>query len=144
MFIVEMHRVPRPEVGYDNLDCPGPHWDALLELGQAFGWQPRGILQRSKEDREGYRRMRYIPGMYGEWLPEVDQEDAKAWAEALDRAANHMEELGVELPRRGPYLISEGVTPEMHEAMNGGVSAAFVRTFSEYLHRGAFDCAYDD
>ena len=143
MFVVEMHRIPRPKVGHDNLHCPSPHWDALLELGRAFGWQPKGMLQRSKENRVGCREMRYIPGMYGECLPEVELDDAKAWAEALDRAATHLEELGVE-PRRGPYLISENVTPAMLQFMNGGVSAGFVRTFAFYLHRGAFDCAYDD
>jgi hypothetical protein len=144
MFIVEMHRLPRPEVGYDNLDCPDPHWKALFDLGKAFGWEPKGAIQRSKENRAGYRDPRYIGGTYGEWLPEVERDDAKAWAQALDRGAAHMEQLGIELPKTGPYLISESLTPEMHEVINGGVSVDFVRTFAAYLHEGAFDFAYDD
>ena len=80
----------------------------------------------------------------GEWLPEVDQEDAEAWALALERGAAHMEELKVGLPRKGPYLISEDATPGMQRIMNGDLSAEFVRSFAEHPHRGAFDCAFDD
>ena len=148
MWIVEMHRVPRPAVGYDNFGCPSTQWEAFLGLGKAYGWQPKGLLDRSNENREGTRDMRYIAGMYGQpggWLPLVEADDAKAWAEALDRAATHMEALKIDLPKpKGPFRISKSLTPEQHELLNGGIRVDHIRAFTAYLHQGAFDCAYDD
>ena len=42
MYIVEMFRIPVPEAGYDNFDCPGNHWDTLQALGKSYGWVPFG------------------------------------------------------------------------------------------------------
>ena len=47
MLIVEMHRIPKPQDGYDLFDCPGPQWTALRRLGEGFGWKPLGTLPAS-------------------------------------------------------------------------------------------------
>lgn len=57
MFIVEMHRIPKPADCYDLFDCPGPLWDALRKLGESYGWKPAGTIpephwERDKTERE--------------------------------------------------------------------------------------------
>lgn len=200
MFIVEMHRIPKPSDSYDLFDCPGPLWDALRKLGESYGWKPMGTVpspstpkdkaeaeerkleeyratvpphwrevakrlddeEREKLKAQGKRSSLilsgpgndmywkysqldlYLPRDWGGVIRMVTAEDATHWADALDRALQHMETLNIDLPHEGPGIINENMHTELNELMNGGLKRDFVRAFTAYIRRGAFGFAWDD
>jgi hypothetical protein len=200
MFIVEMHRIPRPTSGYDLFDCPGPLWDTLKKLGESYGWKPMGTvpspgipkaeveaeekklaeyrasvppnwrevakrlddIEREKLKAQGknsalvlsgpgcdmywkYSQLDlYMPRDWGRVVRMVTAEDAANWADALNRALEHMESLNIDLPHEGPGIVNENMHVELNELMNGGLKRDFTRAFSTYIRRGGFGFAWDD
>jgi hypothetical protein len=143
MFIVELHRLPRPKSGRDNFDCPVSLWEELKDLGMAFGWVPAGAM-RMDSVIQGDRDYDYRPGDYGTPMPIVEATDAAAWAEALERGCFYLNELKVDLPPRGPLVLNVGEHEGLNTLANGGLTRDFAAEFRAYLQRGAFDFAWDD
>ena len=143
MFVVEMHRLPRPKSGRDNFDCPISHWEELKDLGMAFGWVPAGAMRKDSVI-QGDRDYDYRPGDYGATMPIVEATDAADWATALERASFHLNELKVDLPPRGPLVLNLGEHEALNALANGGLTRGFAEEFRAYLQRGAFDFAWDD
>ncbi len=86
----------------------------------------------------------YEPRTWGDIIRMVTVDDARQWAEALERALQHMETLGIDLPHEGPGIINTTMHPELNELMNGGLKRDFVRAFIQYLKGGSFGFAWDD
>jgi len=89
MFIVEMHRIPRPASGYDLFDCPGPLWDALRKLGESYGWQPMGTVPspsvpRAEAEADEQKLVEYRATVPPNWrevakqLDDLEREKLKA------------------------------------------------------------------
>jgi len=145
MWIVEMHRDAAVDGEFDKFDCSDREWAAAGQLAQEFGWKPMGIVRRSREDPKGYLDPVYTPGMYGCWLPMVEEDDAIAWVEALDRAVAHLATSPGDWPKpSGPHLISESLSREQNAAINRGLGMDFLLAFMAYLRQGAFFFASDD
>lgn len=82
--IVEMYR----EAGAPNrFSCSLPIWELLWDLGHAFGWHPRGTtyVVPAKSVVELPARRNYEPGDSRDHK-RVENEDAMAWAHALEQA----------------------------------------------------------
>lgn len=86
--LVEMVRNAAEPHGRDHFACPPAVWDLLQELGQAFGWQPRGTTYAVRPNRKDVMdpaRHDYRPGDALD-RKRLDEEDAVAWARALQSA----------------------------------------------------------
>jgi hypothetical protein len=68
--------------------CPARTWDFLRELGQTFGWQPRGTTYvtsaRPKKSPPPIRHD-YQPGSAQDYK-QIEADDAIEWARALSTA----------------------------------------------------------
>ena len=83
MLVVEMHRVPKPQDGYDLFDCPGPQWTALRKLGESYGWKPAGTLPASyhgaaKAEAEERKLAEIRAAMPPDWEEQARQMDLEA------------------------------------------------------------------
>jgi hypothetical protein len=85
--IVEMFRGAAAPGGRHRFSCSVPTWELLLELGRAFGWQPKGTtyVLPEKSAVEAPARRNYQPGSVHDHK-QVETEDAMAWARALEVA----------------------------------------------------------
>jgi len=68
----------------------------------------------------------------------VTAEIAVAMAMALERALGQMEVMKSDLPHRGPFVITEGMTEAQIMVANGGITRDYLRSFIEFLNQGAF------
>jgi len=116
---------------------------ALVQKEREEARKNRKLLFNSSYDKYGQLDL-YEPRDWGGVPRMVTAEDGKAWAEALDRALQHMNELDIDLPPEGPCIINSTMHPELNGLMNGGLKRDFVRAFSAYIRRGAFGFAWDD
>lgn len=90
---VEMFR-DTTERGRDHFTCPIEVWELMWELGRTFGWHPEGTTYRVppqlKVDIPARRN--YHPGNALD-RKQVAQEDALAWAKALEiaKGSSHLD-----------------------------------------------------
>jgi hypothetical protein len=85
--MVEMVRKAAEAGGRDRFSCPVPVWELLRELGETFGWRPKGttyVLSPNSKIETPARR-NYQPGEARDHKS-VAAEDAAAWAAALVKA----------------------------------------------------------
>lgn len=85
--VVEMFRDAAAPKGRDRYSCPLPIWELLWELGQAFGWHPTGTtyVVTARRTVEAPARRNYQPGGSQDYK-KVEEQDAVAWARALEAA----------------------------------------------------------
>ena len=133
--IVEIVRHAAESGGRDRFSCSLLTWHLLLELGQVFGWQPRGTtyLPRTAK-QEALARHNYEPGDPQDYK-RVEADDAIAWAAALERAkvSPHLSTL---LAERAAAL-AQGVDREL---LHGTIDAldSVIGEFIVYAFGGAF------
>ena len=135
--IVEMYRDAAERGGRDRFSCSVATWDLLQQIGETFGWRPSGASYVAKPRRprespplESPVRRDYRPG---ETLDEkrVEQEDAAAWAGALELAASSPH-LPAMITARAAAMTRTGA--QAAAAPLPGVVAEFV----EFAYGGAF------
>ena len=75
--VVEMFREAAAPKGRNRFSCPLPAWDLLWELGQAFGWHPKGTtyVVPARSRMEAPARRNYQPGSVQDHK-QVEAEDA--------------------------------------------------------------------
>jgi hypothetical protein len=85
--VVQMFREADAPKGRNRFSCPMPVWELLWELGQAFGWHPKGTtyVLPAKSRVEAPARRDYQPGSVQDHK-QVEAADAIAWARALEVA----------------------------------------------------------
>jgi hypothetical protein len=122
----------------DRFSCSVPAWELLLDLGQTFGWKPKGTTYDAGKSRPDIDRARhnYEPGERKDkkW---VDVEDAEAWARALRSArdSTHLDTLIGLRPERAAH--SNAATAEDTMSTEAPF-AAVLDEFIEYAATGAF------
>ena len=130
--IVEMYRDAAERGGRDRFSCSVATWDLLQQIGETFGWRPGGASYVAKARRplETPVRRDYRPG---DTLDEkrVEQEDAAAWAGALELAASSPH-LPAMITARAAAIAGAGA--QVTAAPLPGVIAEFV----EFAYGGAF------
>ena len=132
--IVEMFREADAPKGRNRFSCPMPTWELLRELGHAFGWQPKGTtyVLPAKSKMETPARRNYHPGTVYDHK-QVEAEDARAWARALEvaKASPHAAAM---LDVRATALIGAG---------EGGTELlpGVIDEFIEFAYGGAFEFA---
>jgi hypothetical protein len=123
--IVQMFREAAAPKGRNRFSCSIATWELLWELGQAFGWQPKGTtyVLPAKSKVEAPARRNYQPGSV-EDHKQVETEDAQAWARAL------------EVAQASPH------TAAMIEARSAGeLLPGVIDEFVEFAYGGAFEFA---
>lgn len=117
--------------GSDRFSCALPVWEFLWDLGQAFGWQPKGTTYTPppKRKAEPAVRRNYEPGNVLD-DKQVDEEDAIGWAKALAAAQTSSYVMAM-IDKRWTDEAPRGALPrtEATEALQG---------FIEFAARGAF------
>jgi hypothetical protein len=122
--------VERP--GRDRFSCSLLAWDFLRDLGEAFGWRPRGTTYTTVVNPaiEISVRHNYQPGDALD-SKRVDAEDAIAWASALETA------------KRSPHFAamietrSVGMVPGGGAPMEAALQSV-IEEFVAYAYGGAF------
>jgi hypothetical protein len=132
--IVEMFRVAAAPKGRNRFACPMATWEFLSELGLAFGWRPHGTtyVLPSKSAVETPARRDYQPGGSQDHK-HVEQEDAVAWARALE-VAKGSPHLAAMIEARSVALVGSGKTGS---ELVPGVLDEFI----EFAYGGAFEFA---
>lgn len=148
-FIVEMwglpHKSDDPKTWRDNrhFECGATFWDTAVSLGRENGWKPMGTIPSDADPyNPGPLAMDYEPGSYGASTM-VLADDAKAWADALERAIQFEKPVNLE-KKQQPILITDEMTAEEFERINKGVSPEGLKEFIAFLRRGGFGFAWDD
>lgn len=134
---VNMFRDSAERHGRDRYSCPLPVWDLLRELGETFGWRPRGTTYMSppKGTAETSVRHTYQPGDALDHK-KVDADDAMEWAGALQVA------------KRSPHFAA--MIEARSAALAPGIGAAgeplpgVLDEFIEFAYGGAFTFAISD
>ena len=148
-FIVEMSWITPPqhgerEPGWRSFSCSVWVWEQALELGRKAGWRPLNTIP-SESSHEAWTRHGQFDSSYepNEWqyCKQFQSVDAAALADSLQKVLDSRTPLPL---RKGPSLISDGMTDEGFIAANRGVSERFLREFIAFLRQGPFDFAYDD
>jgi hypothetical protein len=131
---VQMFREAAAPKGRNRFACPIPTWELLWELGQAFGWRPKGTtyVLPAKSKMETPARRNYHPGTVHDHK-QVEAEDAMAWARALEvaKASPHTAAM---IEARAAALIDAGA---------GGTELlpGVIDEFIEFAYGGAFEFA---
>ena len=130
--VVEMFRYTRGASAPDTRAFPAPIWDLLWELGRAFGWRPTGttyvVPPNSPVEMPALRN--YEPGGTQDHK-RVEEEDAIAWARALDQAKASRHTAAM-IDAQSLALASSGKeTEELH--------ADVLDDFVEFVRGGAFE-----
>lgn len=124
--MVEMFREAAEPKGRDRFSCSLAVWRLLQEIGAEFGWAPQGsvyvALPGTKYASPAGRD--YLPGDVRD-LKQVSEEDARAWANALDAA--------ILSPRLSEILRRIAPAAVPHDTF-----ANTMREFAEYCYGGAF------
>lgn len=116
---VEMFREARVPKGRNRFSCPLPIWELLWEIGHAFGWQPAGTtyVRPANSGVQVAARRNYRPGGSQDHKL-VDEQDAVAWARALE-AAKASPHLAAIVAARSVELLA-GTFDEFTEFCYGG------------------------
>lgn len=132
--IVEMFREAGAPQGRNRFSCPMQTWELLWELGQAFGWQPKGTtyVLPAKKSVEAPARRNYQPGTLRDHK-QVDAEDAMAWARALEVAKRSPHTAGM-IAARSAALADAGQA-------GGQPLPGVIDEFIQFAYGGAFDFA---
>jgi hypothetical protein len=132
--IVEMFREASAPKGRNRFSCPLPIWELLAELGRAFGWQPKGTtyVLPAKTTVEAPARRDYQPGSSQDHK-RVEEEDAVAWARALD-VAKGSPHLAAMIEARSLALATSG-------KVDLGMLPGVLDEFIEFAYGGAFEFA---
>lgn len=138
-FIVNMLRNSAETGGRDRFTCSCAAWELLIELGQAFGWKPRGAmyLPAAISSRSPpVLRHDYQPGDPKDYK-QVEAEDAVAWAVALSEARRSPHLAAMLGARPGPSILSGETSAEQLSSANAPFSTT-LDEFIEYAFGGAF------
>lgn len=118
-----------------RFSCACGTWDFLRDLGQTFGWHPRGttyvMSSRQRAAPSASLRHDYQPGG-GQDCKLIEAEDAIEWASALG-AAKHSSHFSGMI--------------RAHAALVGATEEPLLKTLDEFIdfaHEGAFVFALDD
>jgi hypothetical protein len=132
--IVEMFREARAPGGRNRFACPVPTWDLLWELGQAFGWQPKGTtyVVPAKSTVQAPALRNYKPGGALDHK-RIEAEDGLAWARAL-AVAKTSPHLTAMIEARGVARTSDG-------KISGELLPGVIDEFIEFAYAGAFEFA---
>jgi hypothetical protein len=129
--IVEMFR---EGAAPNRFSCPVPIWEFLWELGRAFGWHPKGAtyVMPARSTVEVPARRNYEPGDSHDHK-QVEQEDAVAWARALEvaKASPHIAAM-----IEARFVALEGGSQAVDELLPG-----MLDEFIEFSYGGAFKFA---
>lgn len=132
--VVQMFRESAAPKGRNRFSCPLPVWELLSELGQSFGWHPKGTtyVLPAKSKMEAPARRNYEPGTVQDHK-QVEAEDAIAWAQALEvaKASPHAAAM---LEARSAALAGAGKASS--ELLPGVIDE-----FIEFAYGGAFEFA---
>lgn len=128
---VELFRYTAGASARQRCAFPLPIWDLLWELGRAFGWRPAGTtyVAPSTSPIESLPRHDYQPGGALDHKC-VDEEDAAAWARALD--------LAKESPHAAAMIDAQSVAFTSGGKPTGELLAEEVDAFIEFARDGAF------
>jgi hypothetical protein len=131
---VEIFRPAAAPGGRNRFSCPLPVWELLYELGQAFGWQPKGAtyVLPAKSAIEAPARRNYQPGSIRDHK-QVDADDAMAWARALEAAKTSPHARAMIAARSAAFTAAD----QRSAALPPGV----VDEFIEFAYGGAFEFA---
>lgn len=127
--------------------CQWATWDLMRELAEANGWCPRGTQPPPRQSVDWEKHGGFQATYCCEDFPLVKlvtREDAWAWAEALEKAAQAM---GGDLhPLSGPgtRVLSDRYPLEVWGQLQYGVRAGFLRRFAAFLRRGEFTFLWED
>jgi hypothetical protein len=120
--------------GRNRFSCPMQTWELLSELGQAFGWQPKGTtyVLPAKTTVEVPARRDYQPGSLRDHK-QVEAEDARAWARALEVA---------KLSPHTAGMIAARAAARVDAGQAGGEPLpGVIDEFIEFAYGGAFEFA---
>ena len=131
---VEMFRDAAEVHGRDRFSCPIAAWALVWELGQAFGWQPKGTTYLSPPKRpvETPALRNYQPGDAQDYK-RVEADDATAWARALE-VAKHSPHFAAMVNARSVAMATSG-------ELTGELLAGVLDEFIEFAYGGAFTFA---
>lgn len=130
--VVEMFRDAAAPKGRDRYSCPTPIWEFLWELGQAFGWHPTGTtyVVPARRTVEVPARRNYQPGG-SEDHKKVEEQDAVAWARALEAAKVS--------PHAAAMIQARSAAREGETG--GELLPGVLDEFIEFVYGGAFEFA---
>jgi hypothetical protein len=149
MFIVEMYGVPSDPANKRFFDCGHRVWESALALGKQYGWKPMGTIPEPScmemFVKSGHYNHDYEPIMWGAEKM-VLADDAKAWAEALERAVADSDEKALaEASKPGVPIVSDWMkSEEDFQFVNGGPSRKKLLEFAEFMKNGGFGFTWDD
>jgi hypothetical protein len=134
--IVEMYRDAVEPGGRDRFSCTVPTWELLQEIGQTFGWRPMGAIYVASASPKADSRARrdYRAGGALD-QKQIEQDDAIAWATALE-LAKESPHLAAMIAARSAAIASADAP--VAEALLPGVIEEFV----EFAFGGAFRFAH--
>lgn len=133
--MVEMFRYRWGASTPDRRSFPAPIWDLLWELGRAFGWRPVGTTYVAPPNASvEVRALRdYEPGGVLDHK-RVEQEDAVAWARAL--------ELAKASPHTAAMIDAQSLALENSGKATGQLDADVLDDFIEFVRGGAFEFGF--
>jgi hypothetical protein len=118
-----------------RFSCPSCTWEFLRDLGQTFGWHPRGttyvLSSGQKTAPDASIRHNYQPGG-GRDYKRIEAEDAIEWASALGAAKHSSHFIGM---------------IRAHAGLVGSTQESLLKTLDEFIdfaHEGAFVFALHD
>lgn len=132
--IVEMYREAVAPKGRNRFSCPLAIWELLWELGQAFGWQPKGTtyVVPAKSAVEAPARRNYQPGSSQDHK-KVETQDAMAWARALEVAKTS--------PHTAAMIEARSVALAGAGKLGGELLPGVIDEFVQFAYGGAFEFA---
>lgn len=130
--VVEMYRDAAEPGGRDRFSCSVQIWGLLQEIGQTFGWHPAGTtyVAPAQVKVEAPARRDYRPGGALDHK-RIEQDDAAAWAHALELAKDSPHLAAMIVAREAGTTATDA---QATEALLPGVIAEFV----EFAYGGAF------
>lgn len=140
--MVQLARESTGPGGRDRYACSSATWDLLIEIGETFGWKPRGttyLPARGAHSADSDVRHNYQPGDDRDYK-RVEADDAIEWAMAL-REARRSPHLAAMIGARADFLsLPAAATSDDAKSANAPV-AAVMEEFIEYAGGGAFSFA---
>jgi hypothetical protein len=133
--VIEMFRETPESSSFARFSCALPTWELLHELGETFGWRPKGTTYAAPPGRKiaAPAQRNYQPGDSRDrkW---VDAEDARAWASALHvaRRSSHLEAM---IDARFVTAGERMGEPERDELLS------LIDRFIDFSQGGAFEFA---
>lgn len=129
--MVEMMRDARESKGRDRFACSVAVWTLLQELGQAFGWQPRGTtyLAPATLPISVLAKRNYQPGDALDHK-RLDADDAVSWARALETARQS--------PQFTTLIMERWARHVQHGPVQIQTLCSLILEFTEFAYGGEF------